>query len=216
MFTGLVEQIGTVRSVKRSGKDAEIEVAADLGGLQLGESIAVNGTCLTVTRDLGGAFTATASAETLSRTTLKDLNTGAGVHLERALRLEDRVGGHLVSGHVDGVGKTVSLNPLGDALRVTYQAPKELAPLIAPKGSISVDGVSLTVNGATGVQFDVVLVPFTREKTLLDKRKTGSPVNIEVDLLAKYVARLLGKPGVDGRQPGEGLTLELLAREGFL
>ncbi len=216
MFTGLIEQIGTIRSMRRSGPDAELRIAANFTELSLGESIAVDGACLTVSQIMDDGFVANVSAETLTKTTLQNRKPGEGVHLERALRLGDRMGGHLVSGHVDGIGTKVSMTPVGDAVRTTFEVPEPLAPFIAPKGSVAVDGVSLTVNRASGLQFDLVLVPHTRTHTLFDKRPIGSPVNLEVDLLAKYVARLLGKPGVDGQLPGSGVTLDLLAREGFL
>jgi riboflavin synthase len=216
MFTGLVQQIGEVVSVRRVGPDTEIRVAADFAELVNGESIAVDGACLTVTTVVSNGFLANASAETLERTNLQQLKSGAKVHLERALRLEDRLGGHIVSGHVDGVGKKIGMEVIGGSVRVTFELPPEIAPFVAPKGAIAIDGASLTVNGASGVQLDVVLVPFTRAATLIDKKPNGSSVNIEVDLLAKYVARLMGKPGVDGRAPGHGISLDLLAKHGFL
>ncbi len=219
MFTGLVEGIGTVTRLERRGLDAKLEIACELRDYQLGESIAVNGVCLSLTRHTSRSFEVDASHETLSRTTLGRLSIGARVHLERALALGARVGGHLVSGHVDGIGRVVEATPLGDALAVVFEAPSHLAPFLAPKGSITVDGTSLTVNGASGTRFDVVLVPVTRKETLLEERAPGAEVNLEVDLLAKYVARLLGRPGVDGvlpsAEPGRGTTLDLLERAGF-
>jgi riboflavin synthase len=216
MFTGLIEEIGLLRSIKRKGVDAELQIAASFQELSLGESIAVDGACLTVTRIFDDGFVAAMSRETRDRTTLGNLKNGSRVHLERALKLGGRLGGHIVSGHVDGVGKKTAMSPLGDALKISFSVPEILAPLIAPKGSIAIDGISLTVNYVTGVQFDVVLVPFTRGETLLDKKPVGSPVNLEVDILAKYIARLLGKKGVDGENAGNGITLEMLAEEGFL
>ncbi len=216
MFTGLVEEVGLLRSFARKGVDAEIQNQAAFEQLVLGESIAVDGACLTVTRFLDKGFVASASAETLTRTTLGRLKNGSQVHLERALKLGERLGGHIVSGHVDGIGKKTAVFPLGSAVKVAFSVPEPLAPLIAPKGSIAIDGVSLTVNRVTGVEFDVVLVPFTRSKTLLDKRPVGAAVNLEVDIIAKYVARLLGRKGVDGQIEGGGITVELLAKEGFL
>jgi riboflavin synthase len=216
MFTGLVQQIGEVVSTKRIGLDTEIRIAAAFTELADGESIAVDGACLTVTQVLSNGFLANASAETLERTNLPQLKNGAKVHLERALRLEDRLGGHIVSGHVDGVGIKTGMEVIGRSVRVTFKLPSELAPFVAPKGAIAIDGASLTVNGASGVQIDVVLVPFTRAATLIDKKPNGSSVNVEVDLLAKYVARLLGKPGVDGIEGGQGISFGLLAKQGFL
>ena len=225
MFTGLVEEIGNVREIERSALGARLRIECPWRDLVLGESIAVNGVCLSVTTMPEGGFTCDASAETLAKTTLGSIARGAGVHLERAMRAGDRFGGHVVSGHVDGVGSVVAKTPLGDALKVEFEVPEVLARFLAPKGSITVDGVSLTANGAEGTRFDVVLVPITREKTLLDRKAIGAPVNLEVDVLAKYVARLLGQPGVDGAPPrnpsgggagGEGVTLDLLGRAGYL
>lgn len=216
MFTGLVQRRGRITAVDRTGEGARLAVACTFDGLELGESIAVDGTCLTVTSRIDAGFTCDASSETLARTTLGERRVGAGVHLERALRLGDRLGGHLVTGHVDGVGRMVERHPLGDSVRVVFEAPAELAPLIAPKGSVTVDGVSLTVNGVEGQRFDVVLVPFTRRETTFDERSVGAPVNLETDVLAKYVARLLGRPGVGGGDGGGGVTLDLLARQGYL
>ncbi len=216
MFTGLVEQIGTIRRVDRNAKGVTLEVACAYEGYVLGESIAVNGACLTVTADRGGAFTADASLETLDKTTLGELTTGSRVHLERALAAGERLGGHLVTGHVDGVGHVVEKSPLGDAMKVVFEVPEPLAPFMAPKGSVTVHGVSLTVNGVRGRRFDVVLVRFTRTETIFDDLGPGARVNLEADVLAKYVARLLGRPGVDGVDDGGGVSLDLLRRHGYL
>lgn len=219
MFTGLVEEIGTLVKLTRRGLDAELEVSCAFRDYVLGESIAVNGVCLSVTKWTSSSFTVDASAETLSKTSLSEVGIGGRVHLERALSYGARVGGHLVTGHVDGVGSVVSIEPLGDARKVTFEVPPELAPFLAPKGSVTVDGTSLTVNGASGLRFDVVLVPITQDKTLLATRKPGAKVNLEVDVLAKYVARLLGRPGVDGVPANThaegGVTLALLEKAGF-
>ena len=153
------------------------------------------------------------------KTSLGSLARGSKVHLERALPAGARLGGHYVSGHVDGVGRIAGKSPLGDAVRIDFEVPPVLAPFLAPKASITVDGVSLTVNGASGNRFDVVLVPITRTKTLIDQKPIGATVNLEVDVLAKYVARLLGRPGVDGVDPGDpaggGVTMDTLRRAGF-
>ncbi|MBX3209063.1 MAG: riboflavin synthase [Labilithrix sp.] len=202
MFTGLVEAKGALVRRTQHGRDARLVLRGDLVGpgkdpIVLGESIAVDGVCLTVAAivEPGGpgatVFEADASSETLAKTTLGSLAPGASVNLERALPIGGRLGGHLVSGHVDGVGRVREKNPSGAALQVVFEAPAELARFIAPKGSICVSGVSLTVNGVSGSAFDVMLVPHTRDKTSLDALAVGAQVNLEVDVLARYVARLL-------------------------
>jgi riboflavin synthase len=217
VFTGLVAEVGTLRAVERSAAGATLEVACTFSALELGESIAVDGACLTVTRILEGGFRCDASAETLAKTTLTGAAPGQRVHLERALRLGDRLGGHLVTGHVDGVGALVAREPVGEAAKLTFEVPERLASFLAPKGSVTVDGVSLTINGASGPRFDVVLVPYTQQATHLGAAVPGKRVNLEVDVLAKYVARLLGRPGIDGApHTGAGVTLDLLARAGYL
>ncbi len=221
MFTGLVAEVGRVREIKHDAGGARLRIACRFSALVLGESIAVNGCCLTVTSILSDGFTCDASQETLDLTTIGALKVADGVHLERALQAGERLGGHLVTGHVDGVGKLEGRKPLGDAERVTFSVPPALAPMIAPKGSITIDGVSLTVNHVDDLRFDVVLVPYTRKETLFGERQLGAAVNLEVDVLAKYVARLLGRPGVDGGQAeetilGQGLTLDTLAKAGFV
>lgn len=216
MFTGLVERIGRVESLTPTAKGARIDVRCDFGPLVLGESIATHGVCLTVVTDTGRGFVAEASAETLAKTVLGELRSGARVHLERALAAGARLGGHLVSGHVDGVGTLVRRDDDGDCARLTVEVPPSLAPFLAPKGSITINGTSLTVNGARANQFDVMLVPFTRKETTFDELAPGARVNLEVDILAKYVARLLGRPGVDGVDPGSGVTLDFLRRHGYL
>jgi riboflavin synthase len=197
MFTGLIEQVGTIDHLERRDDGLSIRIACALHPYELGESIAVNGTCLTVKSFSEGHFDADASSETLNKTNFGDLNEGDRVHLERALALGDRLGGHLVSGHVDGVGTLVSRAPEGDYVRASFEVPRRLAPFLAPKGSITVNGVSLTVNAVTGTRFDVMLVPYTLGETTFGEMANGARINLEVDILAKYVASLMGKPGVD-------------------
>jgi len=197
MFTGLVEQVGTIDYLERRDDGLSVRIACTLDPYTLGESIAVNGTCLTVKSFSEGQFEADASLETLAKTNLGDLSEGDRVHLERALALGDRLGGHLVTGHVDGVGSLIARASEGDYLRTTFEAPKRLAPFLAPKGSITINGVSLTVNTVSGVRFDVMLVPYTLDETTFGEMANGSRVNLEVDILAKYVASLMGRPGVD-------------------
>lgn len=202
MFTGLVESRGTLVRRDLRGGDARLVLRGELvpaGGdpIVLGESIAVDGVCLTVDKivEAGGpgasVFEVDVSSESLEKTTLGRLAVGAPVNLERALAVGARLGGHLVSGHVDGVGRIVEKVPSGAALKVVFETPPELARFIAPKGSICVSGVSLTVNGVSGTRFDVMLIPHTRDKTSLDGLGVGDSVNLEVDVLARYVARLL-------------------------
>lgn len=204
MFTGLVEAIGTLR--RRSGSPvarALIEARFE-GALVLGESIAVNGVCLTVDRILDGAFEADMSEETIARSTLGELPLGARVHLERAMPAGGRLGGHIVAGHVDGVGRVAERSPRGDALRLAVRVPGDLAPFLAPKGSIAIDGVSLTVNAVAGAPGDaeasveVMIVPHTLAATSLGALRPGDRVNIEVDVLARYVARWLEFRGAHG------------------
>ena len=203
MFTGLVEQIGTIDHLERRDDGLALRITCALHPYELGESIAVDGACLTVKAFEEGFFEADASLETLDKTNLRDREKGDRVHLERALSLGDRMGGHLVTGHVDGVGKLVEKAPSGDYVRAAFEVPPRLAPFLAPKGSITVNGVSLTVNTVTGNRFDVMLVPYTLTETTFGEMSHLTRVNLEVDVLAKYVASLLGKPGVDGGSAAE-------------
>jgi len=191
LFTGLVETIGTLR--RRAGRPvARAYIEADLGPLTLGESINVDGACLTVDHILDGGFECDMSSETLDRTTLGALPLGARVHLERATPLGGRLGGHIVLGHVDGIGVITAREPRGEAIRLAVRAPEGLGRYLAPKGSIAVSGVSLTINGVSADgTFDVMLVPHTLGRTSLGEARPGAQVNIEVDVLARYVARQL-------------------------
>jgi riboflavin synthase len=195
MFTGLVAALGTLAALRPSpaGAGARLVFTArfDDGPLELGESIAVHGACLTVDTILPDGFEIDASGETLARTTLGSLTPGSQVHLERALRAADRLGGHLVTGHVDAVGSLADRRPAGEAVWMSFEMPPELAKFVAHKGSIAVDGVSLTVNAVAGSRFEVTLIPHTLGKTTLGALRPGDKVNLEVDLVARYVARLL-------------------------
>jgi len=199
MFTGLVAATGVLGARGARGPGARLSLDADLDGgpLALGESIAVDGCCLSVAEFGPGGFEVDASAETLARTTLGRMAPGKVVNLERALRAGDRIGGHLATGHVDGVGELVVRNSLGEAVAMTFALPPGLARFVAEKGSIAVNGVSLTVNSVSSAgRFEVVLIPITLEKTNLSSLAPGDPVNLEVDLIARYVARLM-EAGVD-------------------
>lgn len=196
MFTGIVQIGGKLRSRVRRGPNHEVDVMAAFERLALGESIAVNGVCLTVARCLPDGFTADISLETHERTTLGRLPIGARVNLERALAVGERLGGHLVSGHVDGEGRVVEVAHVGDARRVRLRAPEQLLHLIAEKGSLCVDGVSLTVNAVRGTEVELMLIPHTLAITTLSDLRPGQELNLEVDVLARYVERCLqsGRP----------------------
>jgi riboflavin synthase len=214
MFTGLIEDLGTLVELRRSGDVASITVATALpmAELRLGESIAVNGVCLTVTTFGAHRFTADVSPETLEKTTLSASNRGGRVNLERALRLSDRLGGHLVTGHVDGQARIIEKVRQGNAWRFGFLCDPAIIRQVVAKGSVAVDGISLTVNEVSDHRFDVMIIPHTLEQTTLADRKVGDQVNIETDLIGKYVARLLG---ADNSHPC-GVTLDLLAKSGFL
>ena len=194
MFTGLIEGIGTLAGRESRGGDARLRIGAGtlpFSDIALGDSIAVNGACLTVAAFDAGGFEADASNETLALTTLGELAIGRALNLERAMRPSDRLGGHLVSGHVDGVGKVLHHWDDGRAQRWLFEAPSALRRYIAAKGSICVDGVSLTVNGIDDRGFEVALVPHTLQHTAFAQTAIGDPVNLEIDLVARYVERLL-------------------------
>ncbi|MEW6353502.1 MAG: riboflavin synthase [Pseudomonadota bacterium] len=194
MFTGIIEAVGVVDALERHTSGARLRVGAgklDLTGVRAGDSIAVNGVCLTVTALHGGGFDADLSAQTLSCTTFAALAPGARVNLEQSLTPAARLGGHWVSGHVDGVGRVVERRPDGASLRLRIRAPDALAKYIAVKGSICVDGVSLTVNAVRGAEFEVNIIPHTLQETTLGDVQVNSLVNLEVDIIARYLERLL-------------------------
>jgi riboflavin synthase len=197
MFTGLVAATGVLASRAERGPGARLAVRAHLPDepLALGESIAIDGACLSVAAILPDGFEVDATAETLARTTLGQLALGAAVNLERAVRAGDRLGGHLVTGHVDAVGTVQARRPVGEALHMSFGLPEELSSLVAEKGSIAINGVSMTVNGvsvgAGGPSFDVAVIPLTQQATNLGALALGARVNLEVDLIARYVARIV-------------------------
>jgi riboflavin synthase len=194
MFTGIVTDLGRVRRItKRGDTRVEIATAYDTAAIDMGASIACSGCCLTVVDKGPGWFAADVSGETLSCTTLGDWKEGAPVNLERPLTAAAELGGHMVSGHVDGVGLVKSVRPEGDSKRYVFTAPAELMRYIAAKGSVAVDGVSLTVNEVDPTSFGVNIIPHTQERTTFGVLTPGSRVNLEIDLVARYVARLLGK-----------------------
>jgi riboflavin synthase len=196
MFTGIVTDVGRVAAIETRGDTRFlIETAFDAADIPIGASIAHNGVCLTVVETGAGRYAIEASAETLACTTLGRWQVGTPVNLERSLRMGDELGGHLVFGHVDGVGEVVSRTPEGDSVRFVVQAPADLAPMIAVKGSIAVDGVSLTVNEVDGSRFGVNIIAHTQAATNFGQLAVGDAVNLEVDMLARYVARQLGARG---------------------
>jgi len=189
MFTGLIEDVGKIESLRVSGRSAVLTVKTNLsvGGMKLGASIAVNGACLSVVKKGKRNFTVDVSPETLQRTNLEKQNIGSLVNLELPMRLADRLGGHLVTGHVDGVGTIASVERKGDFTFFTFRVPPKLGSLLVSKGSVAVDGISLTVNECSRERFSVVIIPLTLQNTNLRTRNLGDKVNIETDLIGKYV-----------------------------
>lgn len=218
MFTGIIQSIGQIAAIEPTGEDTRVRVLTnklDLGDVQLGDSIAVNGVCLTAVELPGDGFWADVSGETLACTTFRQIKTGLAVNLEKALTPDTRLGGHLVSGHVDGVGEVTQRYNDGRSIRFHIKAPAELAKYIAAKGSICIDGISLTVNSVTGAEFSLNIVPHTLQETTMGELKTGDPVNLEVDLIARYLERLL--LGERAAEPdARGISKELLAEHGFM
>lgn len=217
MFTGIVEELGKLVSLEMGSDSGVIKVEADkvLEGCQLGDSIAVNGVCLTA-RDIGsGTFSADVMPETLRKTNLGHLKRGSIVNLERALTLSARLGGHLMLGHVDAVGKIVSMRPEGNAIFYTFSAPEEIRRYLLPQGSVGIDGISLTIARLEREQFSVSLIPHTVKVTTLGHHGVGYFVNLEADILGKYVEKIM-QGGLPGGQGEGGLTLEKLAEGGFL
>ncbi|HLF58784.1 MAG TPA: riboflavin synthase [Alphaproteobacteria bacterium] len=192
MFTGITTDLGTVRAIE-SRKDSRFVFATgyDAAELMIGNSIACSGVCLTIVDKGPGWFAADVSAETLSRTTLADWRPGTPVNFERPLAVGGELGGHFVAGHIDGIAKVVAVAPEGDSLRFTFEADRALMKFIAPKGSVALDGVALTVNEVEGTRFGVNIIPHTRRSTTFASLETGGSVNLEVDLLARYVERLV-------------------------
>ena len=217
MFTGIIQTVGKIAAIEQKGGDARLRIdtgSLDMSNVNTGDSIAVSGVCLTAVEHSASGFAADVSGETLSRTTLGRLRPGDAVNLEKALTLGTPLDGHLVSGHVDGVGTVVSREGEGRSVRFRFQVPDTLARYIAEKGSICVDGVSLTVNAVNGAKFDVNIVPHTLAQTTLDSFQPGSKVNLEVDLLARYLERLV--LGEGAAQSNSSITREFLAQHGFI
>ena len=219
MFTGIIESICKIAKMEKRGGDVRLHIAPGKLGLSdvaLGDSIAVNGVCLTAVVLPGDGFVADVSNETLSLTSLGQLSTGSPVNLEKALTMSTRLGGHLVSGHVDGLGEVVAKSEDARSIRFTVKAPDDLAKYIAHKGSITVDGTSLTVNAVSGAEFELNIVPHTAQETIMSEYEVGLKVNLEVDLVARYLERLLlGDKAADAHAEG-GLNMQKLMEAGFV
>ncbi len=219
MFTGIIEAVGRVQQITPRSGDVRLTIATgklSLADVKLGDSIATNGICLTVVELTGQGFAADVSNETLRRTCLKTWQVGTRVNLEKALMPTSRLGGHIVSGHVDGLGEIVGFKPDARSLQYQVKAPDELAKYIAEKGSITVDGISLTVNAIDGAIFSLNIVPHTAQETNVNTWKVGSIVNLEVDLLARYLERLLLGEKAAQSSAKQDISLEFLAKHGFL
>jgi riboflavin synthase len=216
MFTGIIEAVGRIKNIEPVGGDMRLHVGVgslDMADVQLGDSIAVNGVCLTAIEFDGDSFVADVSNETITLTSLKGLAMGSEVNLEKALLPTTRLGGHLVSGHVDGLGEVLSIKEESRSIQIIIRSPDELKHYIAMKGSICIDGTSLTVNKITNTDFEINIVPHTQQQTIIKNYKPGTKVNLEVDLIARYLERLLTKK--DDDQAG-GVTLESLVKAGFV
>lgn len=221
VFTGIIEEIGSIERIQRGTVSAQLSIQAAkvLEGTKIGDSIAVNGVCLTVTAMQSASFTADVMAETLRRSSLGDLGQGAKVNLERAMAADGRFGGHIVSGHIDGTGRILSKRTEGNAVWVEIETPPELLRYIVEKGSIAIDGISLTVAGLSEHSFSVSLIPHTGEETTLLQKKSGDVVNLENDIIGKYVERFLMMPAGE-EPPGaahkiDKIDMNFLAEHGF-
>jgi riboflavin synthase len=216
MFTGIIEAIGSVRRLQPLGGDLRFEIdtgTLDMSDVHIGDSIAVNGVCLTAVQHDSDSFTADVSNETISLTTLKNLKAGSPVNLEKAMLPTTRMGGHLVSGHVDGLGTVLDTSEDARSIRLRIEVPKQLTKYIAPKGSICIDGISLTVNSIDGRIMGLNIVPHTQQRTVIQHYRNGHQVNLEVDVIARYLERLLLNP--DHKDNG-GVSRTLLAESGFI
>jgi len=220
MFTGIIEAIGSVSQMQDKGGDLRLTLDVgklDMNDVALGDSIAVNGVCLTVIEMTGSSFAADVSAETLRLTSLGKLATGSPVNLEKALTLQTRLGGHMVSGHVDALGKILERRDDARSVWFKVEAPANLAKYIVHKGSITVDGTSLTVNAVDGNEFELNIVPHTAQETIMSGYQPGTEINLEVDIIGRYLERLLlGEKAADKGVTGNGLDMELLQKAGFV
>ncbi len=216
MFSGIIEAVGKIQSIRSGSDGARIAVDAGplLEGVKVGDSIAVNGACLTVVAFGGGAFESDVSPETLRLTNLGPLQTGDSVNLERALALGDRLGGHMVTGHIDGMGRIRSRRADGESIWLTVEAPPEVMRYVVHKGSVAVDGISLTVAACDEETFSIAIIPHTSDQTTLTDKRDGAAVNLEADLIGKYVEKLLSPHAAAGGKPG-GVSLGTLKEHGY-
>ena len=220
MFTGIIEGLGTIREIRTTGQGKRLVVDADfdLDETKIGDSISVNGACLTVVTISGKRFQADMSPETLERTTFLKAKIGDRVNLERALRLSGRLDGHLVSGHIDGIGTVKFKEKIGNAIIITIEVPQSLSYYMIKKGSVAVDGISLTINNCGRNRFDVSIIPHTAKLTTLSFMKPGDLVNIETDMIGKYVERFFRRShDVDSsKEAGKSVDIQFLAKTGFI
>ena len=216
MFTGIIEAVGTLSAIEQKGQDISITVDVgklDMSDVKLGDSIATNGVCLTVTHFTGSSYSADLSVETLKKTGFVDYQVGGKVNLEKAMLPTTRFGGHIVSGHVDGVGEIVERSPSGRAIDLWVEMPEDIEKYVAEKGSITVDGISLTVNDIRDNTFKLTIIPHTSDETTIEDFQVGRKVNLEVDVLARYMERLMNKQAA--QEPKSRLTMEFLHQNGF-
>jgi len=219
MFTGIIQAIGQIAAIEPKGVDSRFYIKTgllDLSDVALGDSIATNGICLTAVALPGDGFWADVSGETLKKTSFKQIKVGSRVNLEKALLPTTHLGGHIVSGHVDGLGKIIDRSNAGRSIHFKIQAPNELAKYIAAKGSICINGISLTINELKGAVFELNIVPHTLDETTLSSAQAGDEVNLEVDIIARYLERLLLGDRAADVVPEQGVTMALLAENGFL
>jgi riboflavin synthase len=218
MFTGIIEGLGAITKIRSSGQGKRLTIEADypLDHTKIGDSIAVSGACLTAVMIEGKSFEVDVSPETLSKTTFGKAKIGDRVNLERALRLSDRIDGHLVSGHIDGIGSVKNIKTLGNAIIITFEVPESLSRYMIRKGSVAVDGISLTINNCDHGSFEVSIIPHTAKLTSIGFKKIGDHVNIETDMIGKYVERFIRNDDEEQKARKSSIDKQFLAKSGFL
>jgi riboflavin synthase len=220
MFTGIIEGLGTITSIRPSGEGRRLAITADfaLTGTKIGDSIAVSGACLTAVTLSGARFEVDVSPETIEKTTLKHVKTGTRVNIERALSVSGRLDGHLVSGHIDGTGQIRHINKKSNAILIGFSVPEALSRYMIPKGSVAVDGISLTINQCDRASFEVSIIPHTAGVTTIGLKKIGDPVNIETDMIGKYVEKFLSnyKSRHSDKENKKPLDMDFLLKTGFI